>query len=167
MYGRRDRQFMPRIGPVLRRGWFPLVDGGRARLTLVHADSVAQGALLAVRDDRAGGRIYHLTDDFPIDVATLVRCAAEGLGRPIRSPVLSLAVGRAGFAALALVLRLVGRGDLARHAHGTLQMLTRDNPFTSQRARSELGWKPERRPERDLADAVRWWATRVPVRGGA
>ena len=27
MYGKRDRQFVPRLGPVLERGFFPLVAG--------------------------------------------------------------------------------------------------------------------------------------------
>ncbi|HZD06237.1 MAG TPA: NAD(P)-dependent oxidoreductase [Longimicrobiales bacterium] len=116
MYGVRDRQFMPRIGPVLERGVFPLVEGGRATLALVHADSVADGVVRALERDGAAGRIYHLTNDFEVTVA-----------------------------------------DLARHARGTLEMLTRDNPFTSLRARRELGWAPAVPPSEGLPEAFRWW----------
>jgi len=121
MYSRRDRQFVPRVGPVLRRGTFPLIGGGRTTLTLVHAGSVARGAVLAARTDRAAGRVYHLTNDFPVDTRTLVRCAAEGLGVRVRG------------------------------------VLTRDNPFSSARARAELGWSPDVRPETALTEAFRWW----------
>jgi hypothetical protein len=42
-------------------------------------------------------------------------------------------------------------------AVGTLDFLTRDNPFTSERARRELGWAPPVRPEVGIPDAFRWW----------
>jgi UDP-glucose 4-epimerase len=157
MYGPRDRQFAPRIGPVLERGFFPLIGGGKTTLTLVHADAVADGAIRAATTDRAAGRVYHLTNDFDIKVVDLVRFAARGLGRRVRAPRVPLAVGRAAFRALALALVAAGRRDLAPHAAGMLQMLTRDNPFTSERARRELAWAPSIRPAEGLADAFRWW----------
>jgi nucleoside-diphosphate-sugar epimerase len=161
MYGRGDRQFAPRIGPVLERGIFPLIGGGRTTLTLVHAGSVAGGAILAARSDVAGGQAYLLTTDHPVTVASLVRCGADGLGRRVWSPSIPVAAGRAGFVALAWVLRASGRRDLARHAAGTLDMLTRDNPFTSERARSELGWAPSGCRDALLVESFRWWKERT------
>ena len=157
MYGRRDRQFAPRIGAVLQRGLFPRIAGGRTTLTVVHASSVAEGAVLAARSDVAGGQVYLLANDYPVTTTDLVRCAADGLGRRIWAPSVPASVGRAGFAALAWGLRARGRRDLARHAAGTLDMLTRDNPFTSERARRELGWAPSACRDALLADAFRWW----------
>ena len=66
-------------------------------------------------------------------------------------------MGRAAFGALKVALAAFGRGDLARHARGTFEMLTRDNPFTSDRARAELGWAPSGRPDVKLTEALRWW----------
>jgi len=157
MYGCRDRQFAPRIGPVLARGCFPLIGGGRSTLALVHAGSVAEGAVLAATTDAAGGKAYLLANDHPVTASDLVRCAETGLGRGIWAPEVPYSVGRAGFGALKLALVAFGRGDLARHARGTLEMLTRDNPFTSERARTELGWAPTVRPEVALVEALRWW----------
>jgi nucleoside-diphosphate-sugar epimerase len=157
MYGRRDRQFAPRVGPLLERGVFPLIGGGRTTLTLVHADSVADGAIRAATTDRAGGRVFHLTNDFDVTVADLVRFASRGLGRRVVAPRVPTAVGRAAFRALALALVAAGRRDLAPHVEGLLQMLTRDNPFTSERARRELRWSPVIRPSAGLRDAFRWW----------
>jgi 2-alkyl-3-oxoalkanoate reductase len=157
MYGRRDRQFAPRIGAVLQRGLFPRIAGGRTTLTVVHASSVAEGAVLAATSDVAGGQVYLLANDYPVTTTDLVRCAADGLGRRIWAPSVPASVGQAGFAALAWGLRAGGRRDLARHAAGTLDMLTRDNPFTSERARRELGWAPSGCRDALLADAFRWW----------
>jgi len=157
MYGVRDRQFAPRIGPVLERGFFPLIGGGCAKLNLVHADAVAQGAVRALTTDAADGRVYHLTTDFDLTVADLARYASEALGRRIRTPEVPLLLGRGGFQALSLALMAFGRRDLARHAAGTLDMLTRDNPFDCTRASAELGWAPELHPSRGLVEAFRWW----------
>jgi nucleoside-diphosphate-sugar epimerase len=36
-------------------------------------------------------------------------------------------------------------------------MLSRDNPFTSERARRELGWSPAIEPAEGLPEAFAWW----------
>jgi len=157
MYGPGDRQFAPRVGPVLERGTFPLIDGGLTRLTLAHARNVAEGALLSASVEAARGQVFLLADDYPTTAVDLVRAAERGLGRRIRAPRVPRTLGRAAFVALALMLRALGRADLARHARGTFEMLTRDNPFTSERSRTELGWQPLVHPEHGLAEAFRSW----------
>jgi hypothetical protein len=47
--------------------------------------------------------------------------------------------------------------DPALQAVGTLNMLARDNPFTSDRARSELSWSPSIVPDVGLTEAFRFW----------
>ncbi|MDP2957237.1 MAG: NAD-dependent epimerase/dehydratase family protein [Longimicrobiales bacterium] len=165
MYGVGDRQFAPRVGPVLRKGVFPLIGGGRTTLTLVHARNVAEGAVLAATRDDARGHVFLLADDFPITVAEFVRGASEGLDRRIAAPAIPRSVGRVGFAALAAGLCVAGRGDLARHARGTFEMLTRDNPFTSRKAREVLGWRPSVPPGVGLPEAFRWWRSSLPQHG--
>jgi 2-alkyl-3-oxoalkanoate reductase len=167
MYGRRDRQFAPRLGPLLERGLFPLPGGGTTTLPLVHAHAVAAGAFRAAVTDEAGGRVYHLTDDFRVTGADVVRYAAQGLRRRIRTACLPLGMSRLAFKLLAAGLWAAGRRDLVPHAAGVLEMLTRDNPFTSERARRELGWSPVIPPAEGLADAFSWWhAHRRPAREG-
>ena len=158
MYGRRDRQFVPRIAPVLQRGLFPLIAGGRSTFLLAHAGAVADGAVRAATTDAAGGRVYHLTNDFDVTVADFARLAGEGLGCRIFTPSVPLAVARAFFGTLGFVLTLAGRADLAAHAPGSLALLSRNNPFTSERARRELGWSPPVPPAIALPEAFRWWA---------
>ncbi len=157
MYGCRDRQFAPRLAPVLERGLFPRIGGGRTTLALVNARHVAEGAILAATQETAGGKAFLLTNDFPVTVTDLIRCAEAGLGRRIYAPAVPMPIGRAGFVALEVILKVTGRGDLARHATSTLDMLTKNNPFTSDRARSELGWSPSIVPDVGLTEAFRFW----------
>ncbi|GIT51166.1 MAG: hypothetical protein Ct9H300mP15_13790 [Gemmatimonadota bacterium] len=126
--------------------------------------SIAEGALLVGTNESAGGKIYHLTDDFPITVSDLVATEPKGW-----------AAGCAGSMFLQLWLRwvrilkplliAVGRGDLAPHTEGTLDMLTRII-HSHQTAREELGWVPTTRPEVGLPEAFRSWkvqATSSPI----
>ena len=90
-------------------------------------------------------------------MSDLVRYGAEGLGCRVRRIHVPTAVAKVGFGILKPLLIAVGRGDLAPHTEGTLDMLTRNNPFTSRRAREELGWVPTTRPEVGLPEAFRSW----------
>ncbi|HEY9230187.1 MAG TPA: NAD-dependent epimerase/dehydratase family protein, partial [Gemmatimonadaceae bacterium] len=54
IYGRRDRQFVPRIARMLRFGFAPIIGGGRSTMHVVHAANVASGAVLAATHDVAG-----------------------------------------------------------------------------------------------------------------
>ena len=166
MYGKRDRQFLPRLAPYLERGLFPLVNGGTTTLPLVHAHAVADGAVRAGLTDAAGGGVYHLTNDFDVTAAELVAYASIGLGRRVRAALVPPALAGPLFRALGLALLVAGRPDLAPRAAGLHDMLTRDNPFTSARARRELGWSPSIRPEEGLPEAFRWWSDHGRRRGG-
>ncbi len=167
MYGRHDRQFLPRIAPLLRRGIFPLIGGGHTTLTVVHASSVADGAVRAATRFTAGGKIYHLTNDFELTLADFVALAEKGLGRRIKTVDVSMRMGQAGFRTLALLLSTVRRRDLAQHMRGVFDLLARDNPFTSKRARQELGWSPYMTPEIGIPEAFAWWKKNHASNGNA
>jgi nucleoside-diphosphate-sugar epimerase len=134
----------------------PLVGGGRTTLPMVHAANVVDGAVRALRTEAAGGRAYNVANDYPVTVAEFVRLAAEGLG--VRRPTVTipLPLARAGMAVLQRIVAIVRDPDSAAHLGGTLDALSRDNPFTSERARRELGWNPPVRPEQGIPAAFRW-----------
>jgi hypothetical protein len=50
---------------------------------------------------------------------------------------------------------LRGPGESLR-VDSTLDFLTRDNPFSSELARRELGWSPIVLPEQGVPEAFRW-----------
>jgi 2-alkyl-3-oxoalkanoate reductase len=154
IYGARDRQFIPRIARTLRRGIAPVIGRGTTTLPIVGAPNVAQGALLAATHDGAGGRAYNLANDFDVTLRDLYHFAEQALGRRVRTFTIPLGVATVGFRAWLRIVRLFG-GTVV--SSGALDMMTHDNPYTSARARSELGWNPRVRPEQGLVDAFRWW----------
>jgi nucleoside-diphosphate-sugar epimerase len=157
IYGTRDRQFVPRVARGLRFGVGLVIGGGHTTLPLVGAANVAQGALLAAAHEGAGGRAYNLANDFDVTLRDLYRFAGEGLARRIRIVSIPLVVARIGFRAWRKLSRLAGAGMSSVVTSRSLDMVTMDNPFTSARARLELGWTPRVPPDEGLVDAFRWW----------
>lgn len=157
IYGPRDRQFVPRVARLLRRGIAPVVGGGHTTLALVHAANVAQGAVLAATNDAAGGRAYNLADDFPITARDFFQLAAQGLGQEVRLLSIPVALARLGSVGVRLAAPLFPSRALALAAASSVDFLARDNPFTSDRARSELGWSPTVTHQHGVPDAFRWW----------
>ena len=162
IYGRGDRQFVPRVARVLRYGIAVVPGAGQTTLPIVHAANVADAAVRAAGIDAAGGRAYNTANDFPVTLARFLEFAAEGLGRPLRTVHVPVWLLR-GVLWAALRTRMLGRSrGQPVSASASMDFATRDNPFTSARARTELGWDPPMRPEIGVPEAFRWWKEHHP-----
>ncbi len=159
IYGPRDRQFVPRIARLLSRGVMPIFGAGDNTLAIVHAANVADGIRRAACTDYAGGRVYNLANDYDITLREFIRLAAHGLGRRVRTIRLPAPVGRTMIAALAAGLRVTRGPSLAAQIRSSFAFMTRNNPFTSERARAELGWAPPVTPDAGIPEAFAWWKT--------
>jgi nucleoside-diphosphate-sugar epimerase len=157
IYGKRDRQLVPRFARVMRTGFFPLFGGGHSVFSLVHASAVADGAVRCAGHDAAGGRAFNLANDFPVTVADMVQLGANGLDRHVRGVSIPIDAARATFAMLGSLAGLANQKAMAEQLPGTVDTFTRDNPFTSERARRELLWSPTVRPEVGIPEAFAWW----------
>lgn len=156
IYGERDRQFIPRALKLFQLPFIPLIEGGSSILSMVHAGNVADAAVRAVSIDAAGGRAYNTTNDYPVSVADFIRLGAEGLGRRVRTVNVPLWAAEGGMALFKGAVRVVKGHEMSGHASGIVPALSRDNPFTSERARRELGWDPPYEPSESIPAAFRW-----------
>ena len=157
IYGRHDRQFVPRIARMLSHGVAPLVAGGESTLAIVHAANVADGVVRAAQHEAAGGRAYNLANDFDCTVREFFRLGGQGMGVRLRMVPVPFFVARAAVGVVKRVAPLVvgDRFDIATSS--SLDFITRDNPFSSDRARRELKWEPTVHPRDGVPDAFRWW----------
>jgi nucleoside-diphosphate-sugar epimerase len=158
IYGAHDRQFVPRLARLLSHGVAPLVGGGRTTLAVVQAANVADGMVRAAVTDMAGGRAYNLANDYDVTVAEFFRLAGEGMDVKLRMLAIPLVVARGAMGLFKLVAPLVVGNRFNAVTAGSLDFVSRDNPFSSERARRELGWNPPVRPEVGVPEAFRWWA---------
>ena len=167
IYGRRDRHFVPRMATLIRRGAIPLLHGGRSTMAVVHAANVADGAIRAATTDIAGGRAYNLANDYDVPVRRFFELAGEGLGRaPLFIPM-PMWLARGVLKTARGAMRLVTRGKFNLVGSAALDFISLDNPFTSDRARDELGWRPPVRPDDGIPDAFRWWQESTRTKKGA
>jgi len=157
VYGRRDRQFVPRVARMLQRGVMPLIGGGRALFAIVEATNVALGSILAATNDVAAGRVYNLANDFDVSVRQFFELAARGLDRHVRFVPLPRVVAAALLRVAKTATRAVTAGRATGLSKVSLDFVTRGNAFTSDRARLELGWTPSVHPTDAIPDAFRWW----------
>ncbi len=158
IYGKRDRQFVPRIAQVISRGFFPLLGGGRSTLAIVHAGNVADGAVRAIDADIAGGKAYNLANDYDVTVREFVRLAAQGLRRRVTLVPVPMLLAKAVFKLMTILIDVARRGAALSQAGGAVAFVSRNNPFSSDRAKRELGWAPPVKPEVGIPEAFRWWA---------
>jgi nucleoside-diphosphate-sugar epimerase len=163
IYGQRDRQFIPRALKLFDLPLVPLIEGGHSILSMVHAGNVADAAVRAVCTDAAGGRAYNTTNDFPVSVADFIRLGAEGLERRVRTVSVPLWAAEGAMNLVKAAVRLAKGQEMSGHASGIVPALSRDNPFSSERARRELGWDPPFQPEQSIPAAFRWQREHRPA----
>lgn len=157
VYGPRDRQFVPRMAQLVRFGAIPLLNGGSSTMAVVHAANVAQGAVLAATSDAAGGNVYNLANDFDVTVRQFFDLAGQGLGsRPVWIPM-PVSVAKGLVRGARSVMRFATGGRFSLVSTSTIDFIAEDNPFSSDRAKRELGWAPTVRPEDGVPQAFRWW----------
>lgn len=158
LYGAHDRQFVPRLARLLRRGFAPVIAGGSNTLSIVHAGNVADGMIRAANFDGADGKAYNLANDFDVTAREFFERAAEGMGRSVRIVSIPMVAARLAFSVVKSVAPLVAGSGLRAMTESSLDFLARDNPFSSDLARRELGWVPSVTPDVGIPESFRWWA---------
>jgi nucleoside-diphosphate-sugar epimerase len=160
IYGERDRHFAPRAVRVARLGLVPVVGRGTNRLSCVYAGNVA-GAIVAALGARLGGfRAYNTTDDAPpwLSQRQFAAAFAQAVGRRPRVIRLPLTAARAGVALATAWQGLVHPRRYAGLGRAAVAFITTDNPYVSDRARRELGWKPHVSTPEAVTRTARWFA---------
>jgi nucleoside-diphosphate-sugar epimerase len=155
IYGEGDRQFLPRIVRMARRGWLPLMGAGDQPLGLVHARSVAQAAVLALNSVTEWGRAFNVTNDDCITPRDFIQAVAEGLGQPVRVLRLPLSLTVMGARLADGVLGTVAPNRFPAKVSGAIRFWRGGNPYTSEAAIRRLHWSPGVRHREAVTRAVR------------
>lgn len=160
VFGEGDRAILPRLLALAARGWFPLVNAGRALIDVTHVDNLASLVAHCVHADLPGnGRAYNVSNGTPIRVHALLRQLFDALGLhprlvPMpRMPALALAAMSEG-----LALLRSGRPEprLTRYGVGVIAY---SQTLDIGRATRELQYVPSMGIDAGLARYARWWAT--------
>ncbi len=154
VYGERDRLFAPNLARLLQIPVVPLLGRGDNTVPVVYAGNVAAGVASAL-DGRGSGSAFNLAMDYPLTQRELLQGLAQGLGRSPILVSLPAALVRVG-ARLADGARFVVPGVHGPSGARVARLGLGDNPYSSQRARDRLGWRPPVTHESALDRTGRW-----------
>lgn len=140
VYGPGTKANLARLIEAARRGWLPPLPETGNRRSLVHADDVAQAALLAAAHPAAAGKTYFVTDGLSYSGRELSVILRETLGRPVPRWAVPVGVLRGAAELVDWLLWLSGRRD--RKARTALGKLLGWACYDSARIRAELGYRP-------------------------
>lgn len=144
IFGPTDQVILPKILRLLRKGWFPLVRGGRALVDLTHVDNVAlaiERSLTA--PPGADGEAINVSNGEPISVKALVDLIAGELRLPVRYLPLPLGLAQGLAGAMELGWRASGAGGEPPLTRYGLGLLSYDQTLDLTKARRLLGYEPE------------------------
>lgn len=152
-FGPADPNFA-RIARALRRGWLPLVAGGRARLQTVYVENLVEGLRLACEAPAAAGRSYLIADHGAVQWRTLFAELATLLH--VRPPRFALpgplaTAAAAGVEGLWSALSPDAEPPLTRYR---ASLMRHDLVFDDGAARQELAYRPRVSREDGLRRAV-------------
>jgi 2-alkyl-3-oxoalkanoate reductase len=149
VYGAGSVPWVLRPLDLLERGLFMLVDGGRWPLSPVAFDDLVTGVLAAGEVEAARNRVYNLAGD-PVPAREFFSHHATHLGVRLRS--LPRPAAAAAARTMASAARILGRPvPLSPEA---LEYVTHPGGYATDRARRELGWRPETPLAEGLAAAL-------------
>jgi nucleoside-diphosphate-sugar epimerase len=156
IYGPHALSTVGEFALALEANRFVWIADGRPRAGLVYVEDVVKLLVRAASSERALGRAYNVCDPRPTTWRHYIEALAAGLGK--RAPRTSipgwLAYPVAG--ALEIWARLFGksRPSLTRHA---VYLMARDQGFSTERVREELGFEPSVSFEEGMARTLAWW----------
>jgi nucleoside-diphosphate-sugar epimerase len=133
---------------ILRRGVPLPLDLVRNRRSLVYRGNLVDALTRCVRDVRASGQTYLVSDGEDLSTPELIRRLGKALGQTVRLWPLSLSV-------LSWLGRLVGKQAMIDRLLGSLQV-------NSSKIRQELDWYPPFSVDRGLAETAAWYCARSP-----
>ncbi len=155
VYGPGDRRWtLPMLERIVAGAW-PLVAGGRARLTPLYVVNLAQAIVLAI--DRRTPGTFILTDDVTMSWRQFAARCARALG--VRAPARSVPYALARPAAEAA--ELFGRMARLRRPPAITRYrvirASKDFHYRCDRARSVLGYRPDRDVDGHLRACAAWY----------
>ena len=157
LYGPNDRTTSLKLLPEITRRRFPYIDGGRYVMGPIYIDNFVQAAMLAGQKDSAPGQTYNIVDDGLTTWREYVEWMCEDL--KCAKPLLSVPAWIAWpLACLVEALaRAFGLEDAPPITKYRIRAVMADSHFSSDKAKRELGYKPEISTREGLRRTVNWY----------
>jgi 2-alkyl-3-oxoalkanoate reductase len=160
LFGERDRTTAPRLIREFRRGRMLIVGKGDNPLSAVYAGVVADAAIKAARDPGSVGEAYNITGQGRITQREFLDLFALALELPRVARQVPYGLAFAGGFLLEVRGRLLFRAEPPRVTRYGAWLLGRYLEYSTEKARTRLGWRPAIGYAESIERTVRWFAGR-------
>lgn len=135
--------------------WF-IAGSGESLIQFVHVSDVVQGILLALGNPASRGETYIVTCEKAYTYNMVYGIIAGILGRKPPRLHVPAALAKLMVTPVELINRLLGADSFLWHA-ATVDSVTCDRAYSSEKAAAELGYKPRYTLEQGLRETVDWY----------
>jgi len=160
VYGPGSRDVIGEIARAIRGGHMLLIDRGRAVAGLCFVENLLDAALLALRHQAAPGNAFNVSDDLAVTWRQLTDDLAAGLScRQVRFSMPYRLAGAIGFSleqGYRLLRSSTGLSTPPLLSRQAVQVLGRDQLFSSRKLRQTLGWEPRVGYDEGLSATLEW-----------
>jgi nucleoside-diphosphate-sugar epimerase len=159
LYGPRDRVTIPRVIPALLQKRAPIIGAGENYLNIIYAGDVAAGIILAANHPDARGQAYNICSEGEVKQKDLLNALTDALSLPrVTKHVPYWQAIRYAFVleALAKLLRRSKPPAITRRA---IYLIGRSTQYSTQKARTELGWKPQVNIAEGVRRTLEWFCS--------
>jgi nucleoside-diphosphate-sugar epimerase len=163
VYGPGSADVIGEIARAIRGGHMLLVGGGRAIAGLCYVENLIDAAVVALSHGAAPGEAFNVSDGVGVTWREFTDALADGLGcRRVRWSVpywMAYGVGFSLEHAYRLLRRSVGLSAPPLLSRQAVQVLGRNQDFSSRRLRETLGWEPRVDYAAGLQQTLSWLTT--------
>ncbi len=157
LFGERDRTTVPRFIREFGLNRVRIVGKGDNPLSAVYAGIVAEAAILAARDPGSRGEAYNITSHAPITQQEFLDLFADAFGAPRVRRHVPYWFAYAGGFVLEMRGRLLRQARPPRITRYGAWLLGRYLEYSTEKARTRLGWQPSISYRESIGRTVRWF----------
>jgi 2-alkyl-3-oxoalkanoate reductase len=157
LFGERDRTTIPRFLREFGRGRVLILGKGDNPLSAVYAGVVADAAILAANDPGSCGEAYNITNQGPITQREFIDLIADALAVPRVTRHIPYRLAYAGGFLLEMQGRLLRSARPPRVTRYGAWLLGRYLEYSTEKARTRLGWRPALGYRESIERTIRWF----------
>ena len=157
IFGPKDTTSFVHMAPLLSKGRWSHVDGGRHLMCYSYVDNLADGLVLAGEHERAAGEIFNVHDGLKLSWREFISAVIRAFGvteRSISVPSFIARPAGIGLETLFRVLRIPKAPPITDYR---TELASSDLHFSCAKAQSLLGYRARVPFEEGLARTVAWY----------
>jgi len=83
IYGPGTFLIAPKLFGMVRRGFYPMIGGGSAKMEFCYVDNAVDGIILAGKKKEAAGELFYISDERSYSIREVVSAIAESSGKRV------------------------------------------------------------------------------------